>query len=183
MKKILFATTAASAAFLSATPALAQDAAAVSGPRVEAIVGYDRLKALGEKDGGILFGIGAGYDFAVGPAVSLGADVEAAESTQEEGDEDIAQVKAGRDLYAGGRVTLAVSPDANLYLKGGYANARFKATDGIDSVSENFDGFRLGAGGQLSLTGKAYVGAEYRYSNYEQGLSRNQVALTVGTRF
>lgn len=183
MKKILFATAAASAAFLSATPALAQDATAVSGPRVEAVVGYDRVKALGEKDGGALFGLGAGYDFAVGPAVSLGADVEATESTQKEGDEDIAQVKAGRDLYAGGRVTFAVSPGANLYLKGGYTNARFKATDGIDTVSENFDGFRVGAGGQMTLTGKAYVGAEYRYSNYEAGLSRNQVALTVGTRF
>lgn len=183
MKKILFAIGAASAALLSASPAMAQTAAAVAGPRVEAVVGYDRVKALGEKDGGALFGIGAGYDFAVGPAVSLGADVEATESTQKEGDEDIAQVKAGRDLYAGGRVTFAVSPGANLYLKGGYTNARFKATDGIDTVSENFDGFRVGAGGQLTLTGKAYVGAEYRYSNYEQGLSRNQVALTVGTRF
>ena len=183
VKKILFATAAASAALLSASPAMAQAAAAVAGPRVEAVVGYDRVKALGEKDGGALFGIGAGYDFAVAPAVSLGADVEATESTQKEGDEDIAQVKAGRDLYAGGRVTFAVSPDANLYLKGGYTNARLKATDGIDTISENFDGFRVGAGGQLTLTGKAYVGAEYRYSNYEQGLSRNQVALTVGTRF
>lgn len=183
MKKILLATAAASAVFLSATPALAQDATAVSGPRVEAVVGYDRVKALGEKDGGALFGIGAGYDFAVGPAVSLGADVEASESTQKEGDPDFAQVKAGRDLYAGGRVTFAVSPTANLYLKGGYTNARFKATDGIDTVAENFDGVRVGAGGQMTLTGKAYVGAEYRYSNYEQGLARNQVALTVGTRF
>lgn len=182
MKKILFAC-AASATFLAATPALAQDAAAPVGPRVEALVGYDRVKALGEKDGGALFGIGAGYDFAVGPAVSLGADIEATESTQKEGDEDIAQVKAGRDLYAGGRVSFAVTPTANLYLKGGYTNARFKATDGVDSVSENFDGFRLGAGGQMTLTGKAYVGAEYRYSNYQDGLSRNQVALTVGTRF
>ena len=183
MKKILFAT-AASAAFLAAaTPAFAQSAAAPVGPRVEAVVGYDRVKALGEKDGGALFGIGAGYDFAVGPAVSLGADIEATESTQKEGDEDIAQVKAGRDLYAGGRVSVAVSPTANLYIKGGYTNARFKATDGIDSVAENFDGFRLGAGGQMTVSGKAYVGAEYRYSNYEDGLKRNQVALTVGTRF
>jgi outer membrane immunogenic protein len=182
VKKILFAT-AATAAFLGSTPALAQDVTAPTGPRVEAVVGYDRVKALGEKDGGALFGIGAGYDYAVGPAVSLGADVEASKSTQKEGDEDIAEVKAGRDLYAGGRVTLAVSPTANLYVKGGYTNARFKATDGVDSVSENFDGFRLGAGGQMTLTGKAYVGAEYRYSNYEAGLERNQVALTVGTRF
>ena len=182
MKKILFAT-AASAAFLAATPALAQTAAAPAGPRVEALVGYDRVKAGGEKDGGALFGIGAGYDFAVGPAVSLGADIEATESTQKEGDEDIAEVKAGRDLYAGGRVSFAVSPTANLYVKGGYTNARFKATDGVDTVAENFDGFRLGAGGQMTIAGKAYVGAEYRYSNYEAGLSRNQVALTVGTRF
>lgn len=182
MKKILFASVA-SAAFLSATPAFAQAGPAPVGPRVEALVGYDRVKAIGEKDGGALFGIGAGYDFAVGPSVSLGADIEATESTQKVGDEDIAQVKAGRDLYAGGRITYAVSPTANLYVKGGYTNARFKATDGEDSFAENFDGYRLGAGGQLALTGKAYVGAEYRYSNYERGLSRNQVALTVGTRF
>lgn len=183
VKKILFATAAASAALLSATPALAQEATAVSGPRIEAVVGYDRVKVVGEKDGGALFGVGAGYDFAVGPAVSLGADVEATESTQKEGDPDIAQVKAGRDLYAGGRVTYAVSPTANLYVKGGYTNARFKATDGVVTDAANFDGYRLGAGGQLTLTNKAYVGAEYRHSNYEQGLSRNQVALTVGTRF
>jgi outer membrane immunogenic protein len=182
VKKILFAS-AASVAFLAATPALAQDNTAVSGPRVEALVGYDRVKFDGEKDGGALFGIGAGYDFAVGNGVSLGADVEATESTQKEGDEDIAEVKAGRDLYAGGRVTFAVSPQANLYLKGGYTNARFKATDGEDTFAENVDGFRLGAGGQYGIGGKAYVGGEYRYSNYEAGLSRHQLALTVGTRF
>ena len=53
MKQILFAT-AASAASLIATPALAQ--AAPVGPRVEAVVGYDKVKALGESDGGALFG-------------------------------------------------------------------------------------------------------------------------------
>ena len=181
MKKILLAT-AATTAFLAATPALAQNVAPV-GPRVEAVVGYDKVRALGEKDGGALFGIGAGYDFAVAPSVSLGADIEATGSTMKEGDEATAEVKAGRDLYAGVRANLAVAPNANLYVKGGYTNARFKATDGIDTVAESFDGFRVGAGGQMTLTGKAYVGAEYRYSNYEQGLARNQVALTVGTRF
>ena len=183
MKKILFAT-AASAAFFAATPALAQDApVAPAGPRVEALIGYDRVKLGGEHDGGLLFGIGAGYDFAVGNGVSLGADIEATESTQKIGDEDIAEVKAGRDLYAGGRVSFAVTPSANLYLKAGYTNARFKATEDGDTFAENFDGFRLGAGGQVAVSGKAYVGGEYRYSNYEAGLSRHQLALTVGTRF
>jgi outer membrane immunogenic protein len=183
VKKILLATVAA-AAVLGATPAFAQDApAAPTGGRVEALIGYDRVKALGEHDGGVLFGIGAGYDFAVGNGVSLGADIEATESTQKEGDADVAQVKAGRDLYAGGRVSFAVSPTANLYLKAGYTNARFKASDEDGTFAENFDGFRLGAGGQVAVSGKAYVGGEYRYSNYEAGLSRHQVALTVGTRF
>jgi outer membrane immunogenic protein len=181
VKKIL-TLTLASAAMLAATPALAQDAVAPTGGRVEALVGYDKVKALGEMDGGVLFGIGAGYDFAVNRAVSIGADVEATESTQKERSGAI-EVKAGRDLYAGGRVNFAVSPTANLYVKGGYTNARFKADDGIDSFSRNFDGYRLGAGGQLALSGKTYVGSEYRYSNYEDGLSRHQVALTVGTRF
>jgi len=104
VKKILLAT-AATAAVLGATPALAQTASAAPvGPRVEAVVGYDRVKALGEKDGGALLGIGAGYDFAVGSGVSLGADIEATESTQKESAGG-ASVKAGRDLYAGGRVS------------------------------------------------------------------------------
>ena len=180
VKKILYAS-AAAAAMLAASPALAQ--AAPTGPRVEAVVGYDKVKIGGESDGGALFGIGAGYDFAVAPTVSLGVDVEASESTQKEGDEDIAQVKAGRDLYAGLRASLAVTPNANLYVKGGYTNARFKATDGEDTFAENVDGYRLGAGGQVTVTSKAYVGGEYRYSNYEDGLKRHQLALTVGTRF
>jgi outer membrane immunogenic protein len=182
VKKILFAS-AAAAAVLAATPALAQTASiAPAGPRVEAVVGYDKVKALGEKDGGILFGIGAGYDYPVSNAVSIGADVEATGSTQKESS-GIVEVNAKRDLYAGGRVSFAVSPTANLYVKGGYTNARYKADDGFNSASENFGGYRLGAGGQLTVTGKTYVGGEYRYSNYEHGLQRNQVALTVGTRF
>jgi outer membrane immunogenic protein len=179
VKKILFA----SAAVLASTPALAQTAPiAPSGPRVEAVVGYDRVKALGEKDGGVLFGVGAGYDYPVSNSVSIGGDIEATGSTQRVSGGAV-EVNAKRDLYAGGRVSLAVSPTANLYVKGGYTNARYKADDGVDSFSENFGGYRLGAGGQMTVSGKAYVGAEYRYSNYEHGLARNQVAMTVGTRF
>lgn len=180
VKKILYAT-AATAAFLAATPALAQ--AAPAGARVEALVGYDSVKALGEDDGGVLYGIGAGYDVPLSSTVSIGADVEATDSTQKFGDDDVASVKAGRDLYAGGRVNLAISPTANIYAKGGYTNARFKASDGVDSYAENFEGYRLGAGAQFALAGKSYVGGEYRFSDYEEGLKRHQVAMTVGTRF
>jgi outer membrane immunogenic protein len=157
---------------------MAQDAAPTQAPagfRVEALVGYDNAGVDGFHESGLLYGIGAGYDFAVSNSVSLGLDVEATDSTASEDG-----VKAGRDLYAGGRVNFAVSPLANLYLKGGYTNARVKIEG---CCADNGDGFRLGAGGQYQFAGKAYVGAEYRYSNYEADFERHQVALTVGTRF
>ena len=65
-------------------------------------------------------------------------------------------------------------------MKGGYTNARLKIED---CCADNGDGFRLGLGGQYLISGKTYVGAEYRYSNYEADLERHQVALTLGTRF
>ena len=167
---------AAAAALAFATPALAQDGnTAPTGARVEALVGWDRPGIDGFKDNGVLFGVGAGYDFAVGNAVSLGVDVEATDSTASKDG-----VSTGRDLYAGGRANFAVSPNANVYLKAGYTNARIKVED---FGGANGDGFRVGAGAQFGIGGKAYVGGEYRYSNYEADFERHQLALTVGTRF
>jgi len=182
------ALTAVSVAALAATPALAQ---APQGPRVEALVGYDVVKIdLGRagiddsfKDEGVLYGVGAGFDFALGNGAALGVDVEASDSTTKES--NIAgSVRTGRDLYAGGRVSFPLGADgSNVYLKGGYTNARLTATDGVTTVSGNADGYRLGGGAQFAVAGKAYVGGEYRYSNYEGGLERHQLAATLGTRF
>jgi len=180
VKKTLIIAAASTIAFV-ATPSFAQTAPV--GPRIEALVGYDSVKALGESDGGLLFGVGAGYDFAVGNGVSLGLDAEATESTQKFGNDDV-YVKSGRDLYAGGRVSFGVSDKANVYVKGGYTNARFTASDGDTDAGFNADGWRIGAGTQYTIAGKTYVGGEYRYSSYEGGdVKRHQVALTVGTRF
>jgi outer membrane immunogenic protein len=88
--------TAAAAALAFASPAMAQGnlaPAAPAGFRIEAIVGYDHG------------GVGAGCDFAVSNSISLGVDAEVSDSTA---DKD--GVSAGHDLYAGARVTFAVSP-------------------------------------------------------------------------
>lgn len=177
MTRTIYSATAV-AALAFASPAFAQDNAALAAPagfRIEAVAGYDHAGTDGFHTSGLLYGLGAGFDFAATNAVSVGLDVEATDSTASKNG-----VKAARDLYAGGRVSFAVSPRANLYIKGGYTNARVKA-DGLGGT--NLDGFRLGAGGQMIVTGKVYVGAEYRYSNYEADFDRHQVALTVGTRF
>lgn len=172
MKKLLFVAGIASAVL--ATPAVAEDTAAPTGARVEALIGYDHVSVGGFDKGGALFGLGAGYDFAINNSVALGLDGEVSDSTTKFGD-----AQSGRDLYVGGRVSYALNPKANLYLKAGYTNARII----VDDSGANGDGFRVGLGGQLIVGGKAYVGAEYRYSNYEGDFSRHQVAATIGTRF
>ena len=42
---------------------------------------------------------------------------------------------------------------------------------------------RVGAGIQYAIGRNAFVNAEYRYSNYEDGVSRNQVLGGFGVRF
>ena len=191
MKKITgFA--AVSTLALAATPALAQTvAAAPAGPRVEAVAGYDRSKInLSDfgvddsiKDTGVVYGVGAGYDIPLNGNVSVGADVEATKSTIKEDFGAGTELEAGRDLYAGGRVSFGIADNSNVYVKAGYTNFRVKGEAAGVSDSAKLDGYRLGAGAQFGLGGKAYVGGEYRYSDYESDLSRHQLVGTIGTRF
>lgn len=193
MKNIV-ALTAFSAIALTATPAAAQTVAAPTGPRVEALVGYDAVRVDLEdfgvdeklKDNDLFYGIGGGYDFAVSPSMSAGVDVELSDSNNkadfDDGEEN-AEIRTGRDAYVGGRLTFPVSPAANVYVKGGYTNLKIKGE--VEDVEDSFnlDGYRLGAGGQFGIGGGAYVGGEYRFSDYEDDLTRHQFALSLGTRF
>ena len=195
MKKIVTTLLAGAAFAALATPA---SAAVTSGARVEAIVGWDHgslgLDDFGIDDDingdGIVFGLGAGYDFAVGTGSSIGIDVEASESTADvdiTDGTDTAEISIGRDLYVGGRFTFAAGENANVYVKAGYTNARVRATfdDGTGPVSDsaNADGVRGGIGVQVAVGGNAYIGGEYRYSNYEADFSRHQAVAILGFRF
>lgn len=182
---------AALAAAAAATPAMAQ----TSGGRFEGLVGYDSvefdLDELGEDSrSGLLYGLGIGYDFAVGVGSSIGVDLEATEAeTDLEANDgaDNGRVSIGRDLYAGVRFTGAVSPNFNLYGKVGYTNLKAKARLTLGGVTESesgeLDGVRGGIGGQFMMGTSTYLGAEYRYSNYEADVSRHQVAAMFGIRF
>ena len=194
--KLALATVAAVAALTSA-PAFAAD---ITGARVEGVIGYDSPNADFQNDledagldsnlDGVVYGLGLGYDFAVSPTIALGVDAEITGTTADlevsEGTRS-ASIEFGRDLYAGGRITAAVSDKFNLYGKIGYTNARVKETLNLGGVPEsesgNLDGVRLGVGGQYAVAGNTYAGLEYRYSNYEAGLERHQVAATLGFRF
>src|SRR3546814_4253393 len=79
MNKIIVATLFAGAAALT-SPAFAQDTnSTFTGPRVEGLIGYDHVGAGSDIDNdngrddqsvdGLLYGLGIGYDIAVGGAV------------------------------------------------------------------------------------------------------------------
>jgi outer membrane immunogenic protein len=192
MKKLiiaaLFATTVAA-------PAMAQENAPFTGFRLEGLVGYDKLRGGGDGRDGLAYGAAAGYDFQLGGAV-LGVEAEYMDSNTDgcangfvvPGDRICATAR--RDLYAGARVGVAVTPSTLLYAKAGYTNGRVGLNYANPAapaqnfrVSDNLDGIRVGAGVEQQLGTNIYAKAEYRYSNYEQGFERHQVLGGLGFRF
>ncbi len=185
---------AALVAATAAAPAFAQDAAApFTGPRIEGLVGWDRLQANGGHDDGVTYGVAAGYDIQTGMGL-VGIEGEVGDSTAKEcsGAASTADpricAKAARDLYVGGRIGKVVGGKTLLYAKAGYTNARAKLTadDGLNRTTlarSDLDGVRVGAGAEYAVGPNSYVKAEYRYSNYQDGISRNQVVGGFGFRF
>jgi len=174
---------------LAATPALAQDRAPFTGPRVEALVGYDNLRSGEREDGtntgsnegdesidGIGYGIGAGFDFDVGGlVVGIEGEYSQSEARQEfgetiDGTEFLGNIEVGRDVYLGGRIGFTATPSTLIYAKGGYTNTTIESTFSSAGDSANFDtsvdGWRLGAGIEQMLGRNLYLKGEYRYSNY-----------------
>lgn len=185
----------AAIAFALAIPSPAA-AADISGARAEAVVGLEGVQldaAFGRRDdpddSGIVYGLGAGYDVAIVTGMSIGVDLEATDSGasfREVSGADDVSFRLGRDLYAGARLTAAVSDRVNIYFKAGYTNLRTRVELINPSFSEVIrstqDGVRAGAGGHLAIGRKAYLGAEYRFSSYDV-LDRHQGMAMLGLRF
>lgn len=222
MKKGFALILASATAASLAVPAAAQDNSPFTGFRVEGVGGFDISQAGSSEDNdinenddqsaeGFVYGVGVGYDVAVGGVV-LGLEGELTDSTadaefNEDGDFGnfgLGRVSAGRDIYVGARAGILVTPSTLAYVKGGYTNARFDtlARDGETETSRDIDtdGFRLGAGVEQSISQNAFVKVEYRYSNYSDAevnfeefsdpvrefsidVDRHQVMAGVGLRF
>lgn len=179
-----------------ATPATAQPAAPGTGLRIEVIGGYERPSLESSAFEGIVYGIGAGYDFQLGGIVA-GVEAELSDSTGEEcftgldvaGDTTC--LRTGRDIYVGGRLGARVGSRALVYAKAGYTNARFEVEydDGTAAGLNDFeggestDGYRLGAGTEIGVGSNTFVKAEYRYSSYDGGFERHQAVAGFGLRF
>lgn len=217
------------AGILASSPALAQDQEEehFEGPRIEALFGYDQakagLEATDEFDGDaedIFYGAAIGYDFQ-SDLLMFGVEAEIAGSglSYEESATDLefdgsllsgtARVDSATEYYVGGRVGLVGGRHA-LYVKAGYAMSGIDidldgTVDGVpDSLNADIDldGLRLGVGYEYKFTDRAFIKAEYRYTDYsgadiealgqsveigdvfeEVNLERHQAVVGVGLRF
>lgn len=224
--KLLFAAAAAFAAF----PAQAQDevVADFTGPRIEAHVGWDRTGIQnrdvrefagrgqfgpGNQDNGFIGGAELGFDLQAGGLVVgayLGADFS---ETEERIETDFVHFRANRNLYAGLRAGVSVSPGAMLYAKGGLSRGNLDVellagapaaitTAFNDDDIEERDGIHFGGGVELNMGSMFYGRIDYMHTrydsvelgnlgrtgpttnpSYEQRFNRNQVTAGVGIRF
>lgn len=187
MHKLMVATLLAGASV--ASPALAQDVGPTfTGPRVEAILGYDHVGAGSSVDNdngrddqsidGLLYGVGAGYDVNLGSTV-VGVEGEFTGSTAKSDRYDptdlfgFGRVSQGRDLYIGARAGILANPRMLVYVKGGYTNSKLNvlAIDTSQSTDTSFklDGWRIGAGVERAINTNTFAKLEYRYSKYDTG--------------
>ena len=203
MKKITTLLFAGSALALS-TPAFAQDDSNFDGLRLEAVGGFDSVKAGSSVDDdvnedndqsmeGITYGVAAGYDIDLGTIV-IGPEAEyswsEAKTEFEDGDFEgfgFGQVSADRDLYLGARIGAKLSPQTLLYAKGGYTNAKLNilSNDGVTEFDEDYDldGFRVGAGAEYAMNENLFLKLEYRYSNYQEAEVDFEGSLPDSERF
>jgi outer membrane immunogenic protein len=210
--KAIFAGAAIAVVAFAATPAAAQ---AVAGPRIEIHGGADILRqkidgfnspTVRLTDTGIDYGVGAGFDFPIGTAVSLGIEADLDRSTAKiektfldavgSGINAEYRLKPRYDAFLGARVSFPVSDVSNFYLKAGYARASFREDARVVNINGtspvlvssardtgHVRGIRGGVGAQVSFARAAYFGAEVQYTKYHQDVSRIQALLALGLRF
>lgn len=167
-----------------------------TGPRIEVRGGWDHARIEKGEDAadGLAYGIAAGYDFAIGRSliagVEAGVDLFDNDSSGVSGNTSFT-TSAKRDFEVAARIGYKLSDNLLAYAKAGYSNARFKETLIVGGTAgttrtetgANLDGIRIGLGIEASVYKRIYAKTEYRYTNYEQGASRQQVMAALGFRF
>lgn len=187
--RIVALTLLSAATLAAATPAAAQ------GFRVDVHTGLDHVVVHGPgDDSGVAYGVGLGYDFDLGKKAFIGPDFSIDDSSTRQCDRSVIAAgdklcaSAGRDLAAGIRAGVRIGDNGRLYALAGYTNARivarYRDAAGAKSKSgANLDGFRIGAGYEHNFGGSTFGKVEYRYSNYESGVSRHDLLIGAGLRF
>lgn len=194
---------------LASAAAVPAAAAPFSGFRVEGQIGwdnpvvdYDIYTANGVYVGnyhnsrsGFMYGGEVGYDLPLSDILRLGALFTFNGTTVD------VQPQYGVNLYdfnakigtnwnLGARMGFLVAPATMLYGTLGYAQTaiRYYYTDNVVPANSweekrTYGGFLFAAGAEQAFGERFYGKLEYRYQNYQDGVSRNQIVGGVGIRF
>jgi outer membrane immunogenic protein len=158
LKKTLFTAFAVSTLLL-ATPSFANP---FSGPRLSVTAGVDDVTRSTDKSD-VTYGAMLGLDVALSEKAIVGVET------------NVANVFNRRDIGVAARLGYVVSKDTLLFVKGGYQNYN-------DIFSRKLDGFSVGGGIEHNLSDNFFVGAEYKHSNFQRGVGKNAVNVSVGFR-
>lgn len=204
----MFKSVLAVAALVAAGPALAQTAPeAFNGPFIGAQAGWQQdRQTLQQTNGGVVseataksdgfaYGGQIGYDFRLSPSVVLGAEVALTGRSGDNNFDDF-DLSQGRTISTTARLGFLTDPAGLAYVRGGYANARYTLDDGFDRISENRDGYTIGAGYERMVAQNVSARVEYNYSDFgtddlgatfgnsaELDYSRHAVTAGVNFRF
>lgn len=202
MRYSLLIATAATA--LGAAAVQAQDASSTTtssngssfrGFRAEVQGGGDRFQSQGQHDNKFGFGGALGFDGVIADRFVVGPEVSYWRSRGENVTNPLGGTyaqKSFREIGGGIRAGYLVRPEVLVYGIGGYVSDKQRAaftgpnnsgTAGAFYNRVNSSGYQLGAGAEYSLTDMFYVGAGYRYSNYNDNTARQRVFLSAGVRF
>lgn len=96
-------------------------------------------------------------------------------------------LSAGRDISAEARLGFRAG-GGKIYALGGYSNLALKpsvsyAGSSVSGSSIKVDGFKIGAGIEYPIAGKVFTRVEYRYGNYEQGVTTHSIMPSIGISF
>lgn len=185
---------AAATAAVIATPAMA---APFSGPYVGVEFGLDNYEVQAEDvfvagdeyDGlsgnGVVGGIFAGYDVAVGNAF-FGLEGRASLSDAGltiDSTVDSLRIRAKESFGATARAGVMLNANTGVYARAGWANTKFKANLNGVRDSDNEDGLVLGAGLQSRIDPAASVRVEYVRTDYDDFVKNNAVLAGLAFHF
>lgn len=189
------------AVLIAGTAAAPSAAYEFNGFRIEGQGGWDNLNINTQNHGftstvndkGWLYGAEAGYDLRLSSSVILGVlgnyNWSSVKATTSDGLGSTIVADAKNDWSAMGRFGFKLTPSTLFYVAGGYARTKIDynytpvASLVSFNTSESYGGARGAVGLEQGFGSNVYVKVEYRYTDYRNGFSRNQVVGGLGIRF
>ncbi|MBA3677948.1 MAG: porin family protein [Sphingosinicella sp.] len=182
---------ACAALFVLVAPGYAS-AQSLSGFRVEAHTGVDRVET-DVDDTGVLYGIGLGYDFAIGSSTFAGVEVNLDGTNAGRCESgriiagDLLCSESAQDISVLARLGTRVSDRGKIYAALGYSSFQvdvdYTAGGVTRSSDQTLEGIRAAVGYQHNLSERFYLKGEYRYTGYGSGERRHQGVVGFGISF